>query len=180
MDVKLRLNIYYSSSLTNNKEILLAGTTFSKRELLRAVGSMNVLVAEMTSEHCNASKAYIELIKPLSPVLFEPSFQTTANRKDNLNPLMQRYVFYDDQDHLTPRIDAEEYNWEPKYTAKIPLLFLENFTASLIRSTYSWNLRYEFERMRQGRFHNMEEALQFGEFLKVLCSVDLIVDVCWY
>jgi hypothetical protein len=51
------------------------------------------------------------------------------------------YVFYNDVDTLTPFMDAEEFTWEPKYAAKIPLLFLENFTASLIRSTYSWNLR---------------------------------------
>ena len=162
MDVKLRLNVYYSSSLTSGKEILLAGATFSKRELQRAMISMNVLIADMTSEHCSGSKAYVEVVKPLSPILYEPNFNIKSGRKDKLNPLTQRYVFYNEVDNLTPYIDAEENTWEPKYAAQVPLLFLENFTASLIRSTYSWNLRYELERMRQGRFHSMEEALKYG------------------
>eukprot|EP01034_Spumella_vulgaris_P028565 gene28565-35447_t len=136
--------------------------TYSNMQLTRAVLSMNVLVAEMTSEHCPGPKAYIETVKPLSPILYERNFQITSQRVEAKNPLMQRYVFYNDIDTLTPYMDCEEYTWEPKYAAKIPLLFLENFTASLIRSTYSWNLRYELERMRQGRFHSMEEALRFG------------------
>ena len=93
MDVKLRLNVYYSSSLTNNKDILLAGTTFSKRELIRAVLSMNVLIAEMTSEHCPGPKAYIETVKPLSPILYERNFQIVSQRVESKNPLHQREYF---------------------------------------------------------------------------------------
>lgn len=44
--------VYYSSNLTGGKEVLLSATTFSERELLRAVSVSGVLISEMSAEYC--------------------------------------------------------------------------------------------------------------------------------
>ena len=178
MDCKLRLNVYYSSSLTGGKEIVLASTSFSKRELFNAIGIKNssssdssspgrcerserpsIFVSELNSEFCPGSKAYIEVTEPLQPALSDSCFRIiTFPRAAPLNPLKQRYVFYSDADPLTPVIDVEEIAWEPRFAATVAMLFLQSFTASLSRSIHSWNIRMELERMRQGRFLSLQEA----------------------
>lgn len=188
MDCRLRLNVYYSSSLTGGKEIVLASTSFSKRELFNAVGIQNdlqnlesisssssspgrsdrsdrhpIFVSELNSEFCPGSKAYIEISEPLQPALSDSCFRIrTFPRAAPLNPLKQRYVFYSDADPLSPIIDAEEIVWEPRFAATVAMLFLQSFTASLSRSIHSWNIRTDLERLRQGRFLSIQEAGTYG------------------
>ena len=191
MDCKIRLNVYYSSSLTGGKEVILASTTFSKREFFNAVGididsqgsetscaqstpsspgrdsdrenPDRVFVSPLNSEFCPGAKAYIEILEPLPQPFTDPCFRITAMpRQSPPNPLVQRYVFYSDSDPLSPLIDTEEAAWEPRFMAIVPMLFLQSFSASLLRSIHSWNVRTELERMRQGRFSSLAEASSFG------------------
>lgn len=238
LDCKLRVNVYYSSSLTGGKEVLLAGTTFSKRELLRAAdcscddatigdgisangsstdnnnasnskyisGSSNlssssglhsqnrerVLISEMNSEHCASAKVYVEIVKPWPPILrsskqpflvtaepYPVAEQSAADSSSSSsvdafvsttlaaaaalrNPLEQHYAFYDEVDNLSPRMEGREVTWEPRFAGLVPALFLENFTAALMRSINAWHVRAEMERKRQGRFRSLEEAFSCG------------------
>lgn len=177
----IRLSVYYSSNLTGEKEVLLAGTSFTRKELLRAVYSKGVLVSDMVSEHCPGSKAHIEIMEHMPNVLPDtatvlPStlpeavqlaaatatgFNITAPRTP-VNPFKQRYVFYSEQDHCCQLVSAEESTWEPRHSALIPAMFMENFTSALVRSINAWNMRYELERKRQGRFRSLKEALAHG------------------
>lgn len=177
----IRLSVYYSSNLTGEKEVLLAGTSFTRKELVRAAHSKGILVSDMISEHCPGSKAYIEIMDHMPNVLPDiatvlPSahpdatqlaastatgFNITAPRTP-VNPFKQRYVFYSEQDHTSQLVSAEESTWEPRHSALIPALFMENFTSALVRSINAWNMRYELERKRQGRFRSLKEALAHG------------------
>eukprot|EP01038_Epipyxis_sp_PR26KG_P010041 gene10041-13499_t len=162
MDCKIRLNVYYSSNLTSGKEVLLAGTTFSKRELQRAVQTNGVLISDMSSEHCPGAKAHIEIVPPNRPLVSDIFSLPIMSKNKIRNPLQQHYIFYNTEDKLTPVIFVEEQAYEPRNAAKISSLFLQNFTESLDFALKSWQLRYEAERLRQGRFHSLVEANTHG------------------
>lgn len=155
--------MFYSSNLTAGKEVLLAGTTFSKRELVRASATSGpgFLLSEMNSEHCPGAKAYMEVIKAMPALLGEDTFCVTSMPKPH-NPMRQQYVFYNSEDTLAPIVDVEEVVWEPRYTATVAAKFLDNCINSLDKSVQAWRLRCELERMRQGRFTSLEEALASG------------------
>ncbi len=161
MDSKLRFNVYYSSSLTSGKDILLASTTILERELIRVVSTSEVMVVDMESEYCTAPKAYIDIVTSL-PQLLENRIFPIISAPNEKNPLTQNYVFYNELDTLTPAVDAKEQCWEPKFSASIPLLFLANLSNALERSTTAWEKRFELERKRQGRFTLDSEALNCG------------------
>lgn len=180
-DCVIRLSVYYSSNLTAEKDVLLAGTSFTRKELLRAVHNKGVLISDMVSEHCPGSKAYVEVMAPMPNVLPDvatvlPSsdplalealqqnsmgFNITSPRSP-LNPFKQRYVFYAEANQFEPLVHAEESTWEPRFSALLPAMFMENFTSALVRSINAWNMRYELERKRQGRFRSLKEAIQHG------------------
>ena len=174
--------MYYSSNLTAEKEVLLAGTSFTRKELLRAAHNKGFLVSDMVSEHCPGSKAYVEVMAHMPNVLPDmatvlPSADPQAMRlaeadrlgftitspRSPVNPFKQRYVFYaENSQPLVPLVHAEESTWEPAFAALLPALFMENFTSALVRSINAWNMRYELERKRQGRFRSLKEAIQHG------------------
>jgi hypothetical protein len=162
MDSKIRLSVYYSSNLTGGKEVLLSATTFSERELLRAVASQGVLVSEMSAEYCSGSRAYIQIVPYLSSLLDQTYLPIVAPSRGDQNPLCQHYVFYQEQDSLTPYLDATEFTVEPKFSATVPVLFLSALLEAMERSVMAWQRRHELERMRQGRFLSSGEALLFG------------------
>jgi uncharacterized small protein (DUF1192 family) len=181
MDCTIRLSVYYSSNLTGEKDVLLAGTSFSRKEILRAVQGKGVFLSDMISEYCPGSKAFVEVIEHMPNVLPDvatvlPSadpeevqraaesflgFDITGKRSP-VNPFKQRYLFYGEQDQYQPLVDAEESTWEPHFSAQVSAMFLDNFTAALMRSINAWNMRYELERKRQGRFRSLKEAQQHG------------------
>lgn len=180
-DCVIRLSVYYSSNLTAEKDVLLAGTSFTRKELLRAVHNKGVLISDMVSEHCPGSKAYIEIMAHMPNVLpdvatvlptsdpTKTDFPTASSLGFNItsprspvNPFKQRYVFYAENNQFEPLIHAEESTWEPRFAALIPAMFMENFTSALVRSINAWNMRYELERKRQGRFRSLKEAIQHG------------------
>lgn len=161
--------------------MLLAGTSFNRKEVMRGIQSKGVFISEMVSEYCPGSKAFVEVVGHFPNVLPDvatvyPSadpaavlaaqqehlgFEITSRRYSG-NPFKQRYVFYGEQDPYIPLVVAEESTWEPRYSALIPAMFMENFTAALMRSINAWNMRYELERKRQGRFRSLKEAIQHG------------------
>jgi len=205
LDCKVRLGVYYASSLTGDREVLLASTSFSRTELAKACTSQGVLISEMITEYVPGAKAYIEIMQPLPRYgIFQPQalqahgagmgeqegseqqgsaqqLQVHAqppgalfdivSRAGPANPVVQRYVFYGEQDPLSPRINAEESAWEPRHAAVVPALFLDAFCASLVRSINCWRLRYELERMRQGRFASVEEAHAHGWHSVNVCVI---------
>eukprot|EP01032_Pedospumella_encystans_P019344 gene19344-21993_t len=182
LDCSIRLSVYYSSNLTAEKEVLLAGTSFTRKELLRAAHNKGFLVSDMISEHCPGSKAYVEVMSHMPNVLPDmatvlPSADPQAMRlaesdrlgftitspRSPVNPFKQRYVFYaENSQPFVPLVHAEESTWEPAFAALLPALFMENFTSALVRSINAWNMRYELERKRQGRFRSLKEAIQHG------------------
>lgn len=160
-DSKLKLIVYYSSSLTSGKEVSLAYQSFYESDLIRSVQQSSVFIVPLESEYCIASKAYVDIIQPLPSLLENSIFPVTALPSEK-NPLTQNYVFYNELDTITPYLDAKEQCWEPKFVASIPLVFLSNLQQSLERSIAAWEKRLELERMRQGRFTSDAEALACG------------------
>jgi hypothetical protein len=160
-DSKLKLSVYYSSSLTSGKEIVLASQTFLESDLTKSVQHSSVYIINLESEYCIASKAYVDIIQPLPPLLENRAFPVAASHTEK-NPLTQNYVFYNELDSITPYLDAKEQSYEPKFVAPIPFVFLSNVQQSLEKSIDAWHQRYEIERKRQGRFISDTEALSFG------------------
>ena len=66
-DRKIRFYVFYSSNLTNGKEILLAGTSFELRDLLSTTGVYSPK-GGMFSEHCNNAKANVLVLNEISPI----------------------------------------------------------------------------------------------------------------
>lgn len=173
MDVKMRFNVYYSSNKTS-KEVLLASTTFSLHELIRNIKSKGELISDMISEYCINAKAYIQIVDELhKPLVNNPSFQIVATERSNENPFFQRYAFYAPHIKSQAHIITNEWSWEPKFSAMLSKLYLENITDSLMRSMYAWNIRYELERKRQGHFHSLDEALNHGWHSIDICVIAL-------
>lgn len=161
MDCKIRVNVYYSSSLTGNKEIVLAGTTFNLMELMR----YNKLFSSiMNSEHCVGAKAIIEVAPAFSCVLNQTALFPIKipGRFDFSSPLVQHYCFFHEDDITSPLVDSQELMFEPRFSFRLPALFIQNTLDSLSLAVSAWKQRYELERMRQGRFRNDEEAFRNG------------------
>ena len=120
-DCKIRVNVYYSSSLTQNKEIVMAGTTFGLRELLR---SYKLYTSVMNSEYCVGAKAIIEIAQIFPAVLTSTALFPMAPpiKGNHRNPLMQHFCFFHEDDITAPLVDCQEMSWEPKYSFKMPLL----------------------------------------------------------
>eukprot|EP01031_Cornospumella_fuschlensis_P047171 gene47171-57772_t len=159
-DSKIRLNVYYQSNLTSGKEVLLTTTTFGERELVRAVQATGEFASQMSAEYCSGSKAYVRIVPAFAPLLSGVLPVTRAPSLPPLppNPLAQRFVFYQEQDALTPHLDALEQAVEPQVSAVLPYLFFAALLRSLESAVRAWEQRLELERMRQGRFLSCAEA----------------------
>lgn len=160
-DVKLRLNVYCQRG-GGGKDVLLASTTFSFKELLREVSTKGVLRSTMISEYCSEAIAYVQIFHELHKPLHLPHFSVVAPPRLNENPLFQRYAFYNQNVAFEPHVLAEEWTMEPKFAAHVAKLYLESLSAALIRSMNAWQVRYDLERKRQGRFSSLDEAFRHG------------------
>eukprot|EP01035_Chromulina_nebulosa_P018865 gene18865-24650_t len=169
MDCKLQVHVFYSSNRTNGKEVLLCDTTIIFREMMNVIKQQildkpdqkSLYQLTMSSEYCLAAKLYLEVFLPFEPLFKLQSLQIESPYSDK-NPIKQHYVFYSDEDTITPRVDVCEITSEPRLSFIISELFLSNVSDAIERSLASWKDRYHFERMRQGRFICREEALLRG------------------
>lgn len=169
-DCKLRVNVYYNSSLTNGKEILLVATTFNLREFLRC--KTPIFTSQMVSEHCNQAVAYIRRLYPLTTILQNKSIQSTSPIISKWNPMFQRYIFHSDHEQNQPVV-AEEYTWEPRLTYNVSYKYLLNLSNILTETLTAWKVRLELERMRQGKFLSREEA-----FLNGWYEISILISSC--
>jgi hypothetical protein len=159
-DVKIRLNIYYSSNLTSGKEMLLAGTAFSIRDVLRR--NLAIFDTIMVSEHCKSPRAQIRLLHVQDQILILPEFSSVSpQRIKPPNPLIQSYIFYPDVPNVLP-VNCEERCFEPRMAFKVPNKFLQNLSSMLKETIKRWQIRYEVERIRLGCFTCKEEAFMNG------------------
>ena len=158
-DCKIRVNVYYSSSLTNSKEILFAGTSFNLRDFTRS--AKPVYTSAMVSEHCSDAVAYIRIVPTLDAVLNTAAISSCNRPVKPWNPMFQRYIFYPNIPHSHPVV-CEEFTWEPRLALDVPLAFLQNFADVMTETIRVWNLRAQLERIRQGRFLHRNEAFLNG------------------
>lgn len=169
-DCKLRVNVYYTSSLTNGKEILLVATTFNLREILRCKSP--VFTSQMVSEHCSQAVAHVRRLSPLPSILQNKSIQSTSPIINKWNPMFQRYIFHSDLEQNQPVV-AEEYTWEPRLTYNVSYKYLLNLSNILTETLTAWKVRSELERVRQGKFLSREEA-----FLNGWYEISILVSSC--
>lgn len=158
-DCKIRVNVMYSSSLTGSKEIMLVGGVFSLRELAEC--NTNVLTIAMTGMHCEEALCFAEIVPPF-PLAMTVAVPMSVPRK-SANPISHKFLFYSDAadpEKISPVVNVEEQCWEPRFAAKIPLLFFQNEINSLTHSIAAWTARRELERFRQGLFTSDEESYQ--------------------
>ena len=160
-DCKIRVSVYYSSNLTGNKDVVLAGTVFGLRELLR---SYKMFSSVMNSDYCVGAKTIAEISPLFPPVLTSSALYPMEPpvRGAHRSPLIQHFGFYSEEDITSPLVDCQELCWEPRLVYKLPILFLDNISERLVKSVMAWKVRAEMERMRQGRFKNEEEAFRNG------------------
>jgi len=79
---------------------------------------------EMFSEHCSGAKATVLVLKSLPKVLQDEHF-AIINPSDKLNPLLQRYVFYNDENlYCAPALHCKEFTFEPRLATKVILISL--------------------------------------------------------
>eukprot|EP00602_Paraphysomonas_sp_CaronLab_P006429 CAMPEP_0185030682 /NCGR_PEP_ID=MMETSP1103-20130426/17681_1 /TAXON_ID=36769 /ORGANISM="Paraphysomonas bandaiensis, Strain Caron Lab Isolate" /LENGTH=1178 /DNA_ID=CAMNT_0027565895 /DNA_START=347 /DNA_END=3883 /DNA_ORIENTATION=- len=165
-DCKLRINVYYSSSLTNAKDVLIAATSFGLRDMLRC--HKNVFSSSMVSEHCSHAVAFIRQIHPLISVLKTEGLSSNAPRRIPWNPMFQRYIFHPLVDNSAPVV-CEEHTWEPRLAFKVPLVFLQNLSDVMSETIKVWKLRAQLERVRRGCFSSREEAFLNGWYETSIC-----------
>jgi hypothetical protein len=158
-DCKIRVNVYYNSSLTNGKDILLVATTFGFKEMIRC--KTQIFTSQMVSEHCSQAVAYIRWLTPLPSVLHTKSIQSTSPAISQWNPMFQRYIFHSDLEKNQPVI-CEEFTWEPRLTTHVSYKYLLNLSKILTETLTAWKVRSELERVRQGKFISREEAFLNG------------------
>lgn len=156
-DRKIRVNVYYTSSLSGGKETIIAATTFGLREMLR-VGK-GPFQTDMISEHCASPKAIISVVStPANP--FSSQFFSLSSSTEK-NPLSQQYVFYRN-DESVPTVICDEITYEPAFPVQVPLAFLQHFSRVLQESILAWEDRCKLERIRQGKFVSIAEAHKHG------------------
>jgi hypothetical protein len=156
-DRKIRINIYYSSSLTGGKDVIIAATTFGFREMLRS--GKGTFISDMISEHCSNTKATLTVATtPVNP--FNDSFFTLSSSVDK-NPLTQQYVFFRGEESV-PTVICDEVTYEPLFPVEVPVAFLRNFSTGLQKSILAWEDRCKLERIRQGKFVSIAEAHRYG------------------
>lgn len=157
--------VFYSSSLTNNQEVVICSATFSLLELKSSSFSGEILKLPMASEYSHAAISYFEIIQSFKPILSTPGLNVVAPMKFK-NPMEKEYVFYEANDAgldvTAPTLDVKEISCEPRLALAVPLKFLENFKSSILRSREAWKRRYEIERIRQGRFTSKMEASSYN------------------
>jgi hypothetical protein len=157
MDCKIQVKVFYSSSRTSGKEVLLGYVTFSLMEFLRTSKENKPYTVIMQSEYCQAAKVNVEKFIPFPKVFKSEAFAVNASKKLR-NPLVQKYLLYPEYDVLSAKVDVLEQSWEPRLTFTIPLLFLDNIISAITKSIVAWKQRQNLERMRQGFFYDTKEA----------------------
>lgn len=160
-DCKIRVNVYYSSSLTNSKEVLFAGTSFNLRDVTRCTKPF--FSSAMVSEHCQEAVTEVRIVPTLDPILHTASLSSKNLPYEPWNPMFQRYIFHPNITHSTPVV-CEEYTWEPRLAFQVPLVFLQNFADVMTETIEVWKVRAKLERVRQGRFISRDEAFLNGWF----------------
>lgn len=155
-DCKVRINVYYSSSLAR-EPLIMASTSFSLRDFLRSKKA--VYSSVMGSEHCVAPVAHVRLLDKLCEPLSMAAVSCRADSKD-WNPLQQKYVFQREEGQ--PPCFCEELTAEARLSFQVPLLFLKNFASVLSETIVAWTKRAHLERMRAGNFSSREEAYANG------------------
>ena len=170
-DCLLRLHVYYSSNLTAGKEILLSGISFRLSTLIESNGLCK-LSQPMYSEHC-ANAELSAFVHPLHPdFVRSPYFQTVNTKATVMNPMRKQYAFYLPDYQVAdrsvysfnriPRVLCQEFTFEPRFSSKMPLVYLQNCRDEINRSLKAWKCRVKQEKMRQGMFENIDDALRNG------------------
>jgi hypothetical protein len=159
MDSKIRVNVYYNSSLSNQKDILICSTTFSLRDLRRE--ESGILMLDFHSEHIENATGYAEIIAPLPQVLNDESVQLKAPVAE-MNPLFQKYVFYREEDKTEIACECEEFCWEPRLAFRTSSSFVESVLTAILESKQGWIERRRLEEMRQGIFKSDQHANENG------------------
>lgn len=155
-DCKVRINVYYSSTLSK-EPLIMASTSFNLRDFLRA--KKDTYSSIMGSEHCRAPIAHVRLLDKLPETLSTEAISSRSGPKD-WNPLEQKYVFQ--REEGLPPCYCEELTAESRLSFKMPQLFLKNFANILSESIVVWTKRAHLERMRAGNFSSREEAYANG------------------
>ena len=173
-DCQLQLQLCYSSSITSGREIILGEAFFTKLEMLMSISEKGLFSTKMNSEFCSgggtaeimlwdplySSFQYLEEEKRIK--IISPLQKIESSHKNTFNPLYQRYVIYKESPSAEKMVDLEEYTVEPKFSAKVPFLFMDRFQSTLHRCIKFWNLRIDMEKIRQGRFQSINEAFSYG------------------
>ena len=158
-DCQLRINVYYSSSISNaTTPLIMASASFSFRDFLRSKKATYRII--MGSEHCRpAPVAIVRLLDQLPETLSTAGMASRAEGKD-WNPLEQKYVFQREEDEAP--CYCEELTAESRLSFQLPLLFLKNFASILSETIVVWTKRAHLERLRAGNFYCREEAYANG------------------
>jgi hypothetical protein len=157
-DRKIRVNVYYSSSLTSGKEVIIAATTFNFREMLRGAVK-GPFCSDMISEHCTSAKAFLSVVVQPADIL-SYDFCSLAAPKEK-NPLRKQFVFYR-SDEVVPTVLSDEVTCEPRLPLSVSVAFLSHFRKDLNESILCWEDRCKLERIRQGKFVSVREAMKYG------------------
>lgn len=162
LDVNIKVTLWYSSSLTRNKVIVLG---YSINNLLQLMnGDANkTMVQHLISEYPLAAKSCLQIL-PSFPPVFVDKYLAPLAPSYRSNPLQQSYVFYCDSESAgdEPVVVVDEFAWEPRLSMKVSLLYLESCLNALLVSHKAWVGRRQAEMTRLGVFESPEIAFQCG------------------
>ena len=164
----LRIRILYVSNLTGGKELIVGDATTSLSEIIKS----RHLRLSLSSQYLKSTAILeVKLIEPFRPVLQHSSFAPIAMKNPG-NPFRQPYVFYHEDNTTAPSVYCEEFGFETRISGVAVIAFLDECLRAISFSKNAWIARANYEKIRQGQFSSLGEALRQGWHQVVITVIE--------
>ena len=154
----IRMRILYSSNLSGGKEVIVAEAMASLGDML-STGNMRFSLSSQFLK--DKAILTVKVVERFRPVLMHSAFTPVAAPNPG-NPHSQSYVFYHEDNNAAPAVYCEEYGLETRISGFVVTAFLDECLRTLSMTKNAWIARRKFEKIRQGHFTSLGEALKNG------------------
>lgn len=154
----IRMRILYSSNLSGGKEVIVGEATVSLSDILSAGNMTFSLSSQFLKEKATLA---VKIVERFRPVLMHSAFAPIAAPNPG-NPYCQSYLFYHEENGAAPAVYCEEYGLETRISGYVVTAFLDECLRTLSVTKSAWIARRKFEKIRQGHFTSLGEALKNG------------------
>ena len=154
----IRIRILYSSNLSGGKEVIVGEAMASLNDVVSAGKMTFYLSSQFLKEKATLA---VKVVERFRPVLMHSAFAPIAAPNPG-NPFCQSYLFYHEENGVAPAVYCEEYGLETRISGFVVTAFLDECLRTLSVTKNAWISRRRFEKIRQGNFTSLGEALKNG------------------